>query len=97
MTSHHKLKRHPNSGPSMRFFWTSMIMLDRIYPEDVQGKSQRQGNPTTSVSDTGQSQRLLSLYHTDSGQTAKAIVRITCVRSKVLVKVMMNLDLSMFT
>lgn len=74
-----------------------MTGLDRMYPEDVQGKSQRQGNPMTSVSDTGQSQRLLSLDHTDSGQTAKATVRITCVRSEVLVKVMMNLDLSMFT
>lgn len=50
-----------------------------------------------SVSDTGQSRRLLSLDHTDSGQTAKATVRITCIRSEVLVKVMMNLDLSMFT
>lgn len=74
-----------------------MTGLDRMYPEDVQGKSQRQGDPMTSVSDTGQSQRLLSLDHTGSGQTAKAIVRITCVGSEVLVRVMMNLDLSMFT
>jgi hypothetical protein len=72
-------------------------VLDKIYPEDARGKGQRQGSPPTSVKCTEQGQCLLSLDHTDSGQTAMAAVRVMCFRKAVLVTVMMSLDLGVFT